>query len=43
MRLASRICDLRQAGYSITSEREQSKNKLGESVHYVRYRLERDA
>lgn len=43
MRLASRICDLRQAGYNITSEREQSKNRLGESVHYVRYRLKRDA
>lgn len=39
MRLASRICDLRQNGYNIISETESMKNRYGEKVHYARYKL----
>ena len=40
MRLASRVSDLKNLGYSIVSERETSKNRYGEKVSYCRYRLE---
>ena len=40
MRLASRVSDLKKLGYPIVSERETSKNRYGESVSYVRYRME---
>lgn len=43
MRLASRVCELRQAGYDIVSEDETSKNRYGETARYARYRLKEDA
>ena len=38
-RLASRICDLRQAGHPIQGQFESSTNRYGEKVSYVRYSL----
>lgn len=40
MRLASRVSDLRKAGYPITRRMVASKNRYGESVRYAEYRLE---
>lgn len=37
MRLASRISDLKKAGYPIRGKMETSKNRYGESVSYSRY------
>lgn len=37
MRLASRITDLKQAGYEIDSEYVHSKNRYGEPMKYKRY------
>lgn len=37
MRLASRITDLKQAGYEIDSEYVHSKNRYGETIKYKRY------
>ena len=37
MRLASRITDLKQAGYEIDSEFVHSKNRYGEPMRYKRY------
>ena len=39
MRLASRITDLKQAGYEIDSEYVHSKNRYGEPIKYKRYYL----
>ena len=39
MRLASRINDLKNKGYSIISDTQKSKNRYGETVHYSEYRL----
>lgn len=39
-RLAARISDLRDRGYSISSKLERYKNKDGKSVAYSVYRLE---
>lgn len=39
MRLASRICDLKKAGYNIKREMETGKNRKGEPVLYARYTL----
>lgn len=39
VRLASRIHDLRGAGYSIVSEIKSSKNRFGEKVYFKVYRL----
>lgn len=39
MRLASRISDLKRAGYPITSEVETVKNRYGEKSCIKRYRL----
>ena len=39
MRLASRISDLKNMGYEITSITETSKNRYGEAVHYSKYML----
>ena len=38
--LASRISELRAAGYPITSRPVKSKNRYGEIVHFSEYRLE---
>ena len=39
-RLASRIHDLAKAGYSINRQMVYSKNRYGESIHYMRYSLD---
>lgn len=39
MRLASRISDLRKAGYPIKSEIEVVKNRYGENCYIKRYSL----
>lgn len=39
MRLAARIADLKHDGVKIIRETEHSINKMGEKVHYSRYRL----
>lgn len=39
MRLASRISDLKNMGYKITSTTETSKNRYGETTHYSKYML----
>ena len=39
MRLASRISDLKKAGFKIHKEMETGKNKDGEKVRYARYKL----
>lgn len=41
LRLASRINDLRRAGYRITSGSIPGKNRYGETTHYSIYRLEK--
>ena len=40
MRLASRVNDLKRAGYAIISEMETKINKHGDIVRYSRYRME---
>ena len=39
MRLASRICDIKRAGFVVEKEIETAKNRYGEPVRYARYRL----
>ena len=39
-RLAAIIFELRQRGYDIVSIPEESANRYGEDVRYVRYRLD---
>lgn len=39
MRLASRMCDIKKMGYTVTKETEKAQNRYGEPVHYVRYRV----
>ena len=41
LRLASRINDLRRAGYRITSSTVAGKNRYGEITRYSIYRLEK--
>lgn len=38
-RLASRIHDLKQQGYKITSETKTAKNRFGESTSFKVYKL----
>lgn len=38
-RLAARIADLRERGYSIRSEMVEGKNRYKKTTHYARYRL----
>ena len=40
MRLASRVSDLKKAGFPIVKETATSKNRYGENVSFARYRLE---
>lgn len=42
MRLASRINDLRKAGYEIETETKTGKNRYGEPTRYAVYRLNND-
>lgn len=37
MRLASRISDLKRAGFNIQSRMKQSVNRFGKPVHYAEY------
>lgn len=39
MRLASRICDLRKAGYEISGQMITSKNRYGDKVSFKEYKL----
>lgn len=39
MRLASRVSELKRAGFPIVSEMETAKNRNGEPVRYARYRM----
>ena len=39
MRLASRIAELKEAGWGITTEIESAKNTNGETVRFARYTL----
>lgn len=38
-RLGARIYELKKLGYSISSERQSTKNRFGENVSYAVYRL----
>lgn len=38
-RLASRICDLTKMGYEFDKEFESAKNRYGDPVSYVRYKI----
>lgn len=40
MRLASRVSDLKKAGFPIVRETATAKNRYGENVSFARYRLE---
>lgn len=42
-RLPSRIHDLRGQGFSITSSYKTEKNRYGEKIHFMVYRLEGQA
>lgn len=42
MRLASRVSDLKRAGYAIASVTETGKNRFGEDTHFSRYFLKED-
>ena len=42
MRLASRISDLRQAGYKIETETIHSENRYGKPTHYAKYILNKE-
>lgn len=41
-RLASRICDLKAAGYPIKSKMKTAKNRYGDTVHFKEYRLDNE-
>ena len=40
MRLASRICDLKQQGYKIKTEEVKKRNRYGETIRVARYSRE---
>lgn len=40
MRLASRIHEITRSGVGITKKLETSKNRYGETVHFMRYSLQ---
>ncbi len=40
MRLASRMCDIKRAGYHVRSVMETSRNRYGDTVRYARYSIE---
>lgn len=43
MRLASRISDLKKAGYPIIKEMVTKKNRYGETIRFAKYRLNTSA
>lgn len=42
MRLASRICDLKNMGYDIRSEHTKAVNRYGEPIWYAKYSLKEE-
>lgn len=42
MRAASRVNELRNMGYDITTTMEKSRNRYGEATRYARYTLGRN-
>ena len=38
--LRSRISEIKRAGYAVSSDYEDGKNRFGDPVRYKRYRLE---
>lgn len=40
MRLASRMCDIKRAGYIVHKTTETAKNRYGEPVRYARYTIQ---
>ena len=42
MRLASRVADLKKAGYPIVSNTVNGYNRFGEKVHYASYSLAKE-
>ena len=43
MRLTSRICELKDEGYNISTTILKSENKFGEPVSYAQYKIENEA
>ena len=39
LQLSARICELEKKGYEFTKQRVKSKNRYGDRVYYIRYRL----
>lgn len=37
MRLASRMCDIKKMGYTVTKRMEKKKNRYGDPITYARY------
>lgn len=40
MRLASRMCDIKKAGYKVNKTMETANNRFGEPVRFARYSFE---
>ena len=40
MRLASRMCEITRAGYSVCRTMETSRNRYGDPVRYARYTID---
>lgn len=40
MRLASRMCDIKRAGYPVRAVMETSRNRHGDPVRYARYSID---
>jgi len=38
-KLATRVSEMKKEGYEFDQEMVESKNRYGESVHYMRYRM----
>ena len=43
MRLTSKICELKDEGYNISTTILKSENKFGEPVSYAQYKIENEA
>jgi hypothetical protein len=42
LQLSARLVELERAGYRFSKSCEKAKNRFGEPVRYIRYRLEED-
>ena len=40
LQLSARICEMQKIGFKFTKQRVKSKNRYGDEVHYMRYRLD---